>query len=171
VAAKRVLFLCTGNYYRSRFAEELFNHYCRESKLEHRADSRGLALERGWLWNFGPMSRNARRALEQRGVAIEGGERRAKKVGGEDFDRADLVIALDEAEHRPLVESRFPKFAGRVRYWNVHDIGGATPEDATAQIDILVRKLIEELESGKPPLSVPKPGISKTFLDSHPPVL
>ena len=23
---KTVLFLCTGNYYRSRFAEELFNH-------------------------------------------------------------------------------------------------------------------------------------------------
>jgi protein-tyrosine phosphatase len=23
---KQVLFLCTGNYYRSRYAEELFNH-------------------------------------------------------------------------------------------------------------------------------------------------
>jgi hypothetical protein len=26
IAMKSVLFLCTGNYYRSRFAEELFNH-------------------------------------------------------------------------------------------------------------------------------------------------
>lgn len=171
MAGKRVLFLCTGNYYRSRFAEELFNHYCRESKLEHRADSRGLALERGWLWNFGPMSKHARRALEARGVAIQGGERRAQKAGDEDFAAADLVIALDESEHRPLMDSRFPKYAERVRYWNVHDIGGATPEDATAQIDLFVRKLIEELENGEPSLSVPKPGISKTFLDSHPPVL
>ena len=24
----RILFLCSGNYFRSRFAEELFNHCC-----------------------------------------------------------------------------------------------------------------------------------------------
>ena len=48
---KRVLFLCTGNYYRSRFAEILFNQLAPTRGLNWRADSRGLArlweLERG----------------------------------------------------------------------------------------------------------------------------
>ena len=42
-----VLFLCTGNYYRSRFAEVLFNSVDGKMGLPWRASSRGLALERG----------------------------------------------------------------------------------------------------------------------------
>jgi protein-tyrosine phosphatase len=44
---KTVLFLCTGNYYRSRFAEELFNHHAERCGIGWVAHSRGLALERG----------------------------------------------------------------------------------------------------------------------------
>jgi protein-tyrosine phosphatase len=43
---KTVLFLCTGNYYRSRFAEVLFNSVAGTMGLPWRASSRGLALER-----------------------------------------------------------------------------------------------------------------------------
>ena len=42
-----VLFLCTGNYYRSRFAEAVFNSVAARMGLSWRASSRGLALERG----------------------------------------------------------------------------------------------------------------------------
>ena len=52
---KTVLFLCTGNYYRSRFAEELFNHQAERADLDWIAQSRGLALERG-AYNVGPIS-------------------------------------------------------------------------------------------------------------------
>ena len=44
---KTVLFLCTGNYYRSRFAEILFNSVAEKMGLPWKASSRGLALERG----------------------------------------------------------------------------------------------------------------------------
>ena len=44
---KTVLFLCTGNYYRSRYAEALFNSVAGKMSLPWRASSRGLALERG----------------------------------------------------------------------------------------------------------------------------
>src|SRR5947199_205561 len=40
---KTVLFLCTGNYYRSRFAEVLFNSVAGKMGLTWRASSRGLA--------------------------------------------------------------------------------------------------------------------------------
>src|SRR6266446_4485609 len=48
-----VLFLCTGNFYRSRFAEIYFNWLAPREKLLWRADSRGLALD---PTNFGPLS-------------------------------------------------------------------------------------------------------------------
>jgi protein-tyrosine-phosphatase len=55
---KTVLFLCTGNYYRSRFAEILFNSVAAPMGLPWRASSRGLAIERG-VNNIGPMSISA----------------------------------------------------------------------------------------------------------------
>ena len=39
---KRLLFLCTGNYYRSRYAEILFNAIASTIRLTWRADSCGL---------------------------------------------------------------------------------------------------------------------------------
>ena len=60
---KTVLFLCTGNYYRSRFAEVLFNSLADKMKLPWRATSRGLALERG-INNIGPMAISAIQTLE-----------------------------------------------------------------------------------------------------------
>jgi protein-tyrosine phosphatase len=64
----RILFLCTGNYYRSRFAEELFNHYAQRRGVNWQASSRALALERGWT-NVGPISRYAIEALRHRNIA------------------------------------------------------------------------------------------------------
>ena len=64
---KTVLFLCTGNYYRSRFAEVLFNSVAGKMGLPWQASSRGLALERG-VNNVGPMAASAVTALEALGV-------------------------------------------------------------------------------------------------------
>ncbi|WP_372478273.1 arsenate reductase/protein-tyrosine-phosphatase family protein [Nostoc mirabile] len=58
----KILFLCTGNYYRSRFAEHLFNWLATKQGLDWQADSRGLALERG-INNVGAISRYALEAL------------------------------------------------------------------------------------------------------------
>lgn len=64
-----------------------------------------------------------------------------------DFHEADLVIALKDAEHRPLIERRFPEVAGNVTYWNVDDIEFAPPSVALAMIDGHVRELIAMLEA------------------------
>src|SRR5689334_10207605 len=68
---KTVLFLCTGNYYRSRFAEELFNHWAEQYALDWAARSRALAIERGKA-NVGPISRLVVHALEKKGIQPQG---------------------------------------------------------------------------------------------------
>ncbi len=65
MAKKAALFLCTGNYYRSRFAEVLFNFVADSMGLAWRATSRRLALERG-VNNVGPMAVEAVKALRLR---------------------------------------------------------------------------------------------------------
>ena len=53
-----VLFLCTGNYYRSRFAEILFNARTAQEPIDFHATSRGVATELG-VDNIGPISNAA----------------------------------------------------------------------------------------------------------------
>jgi predicted translation initiation factor SUI1 len=118
---KTVLFLCTGNYYRSRFAEVLFNSVAGKMGLPWRASSRGLALERG-INNIGPMVASAVKALEARGLrAAESVTRLPAQVTVEDFEAAHWVIALKEAEHLPLLQERFPAWAEKVEFWQVDD--------------------------------------------------
>ena len=44
---KLIIFICTGNYYRSRLSEELFNYYVQQTDLPWEATSRGLVDSSG----------------------------------------------------------------------------------------------------------------------------
>ena len=142
---KLILFLCTGNYYRSRYAEELFNFHARTEGLAWRAFSRGLG-ENTPPENVGPMSRHTLKALRKRGIVPEGAERYPLLCSLADFDLAHFVIALKEAEHRPLLAKKFPGWENRVSYWHVHDIDIAEPVKAVAGMDRLVRDLTRNIK-------------------------
>jgi protein-tyrosine phosphatase len=148
--AHQLLFLCTGNYYRSRYAEELFNHRAGLSKLNWRAFSRGAA-ERGSPDNIGPMSRFALEGLQARGIQPVGSLRNPQPCTPPDLESADLIIALKEAEHRPLIERRFPEMARRVMYWHVDDVDVTEPAIALALIDDLVEDLLGSLSNVRVP--------------------
>src|SRR6266481_6246158 len=118
---KNVLFLCTGNYYRSRFAEVLFNSVAGKMGLPWRASSRGLALERGGN-NVGPMAVSAITALEAMGVRSgDAITRMPAQVTNDDLERAGRIVALKHAEHLPLLQERFPAWVERVEFWHVDD--------------------------------------------------
>src|SRR5579871_4321487 len=105
---KTVLFLCTGNYYRSRFAEVLFNSVAGKMGLPWRASSRGLALERS-VNNVGPMAVEAIKALEAMGVrAGDALTRTPAQVTTDELARTDRIVALKQDEHLPLLQERFP---------------------------------------------------------------
>ena len=65
-APPKVLFTCTGNYYRSRFAEILFNSLAGAAHLEWIAESRGIATER--VTGSRSISIDAVRGLASRGI-------------------------------------------------------------------------------------------------------
>ena len=122
---KTVLFLCTGNYYRSRFAEVLFNSVAGRMGLSWRASSRGLALERG-VNNVGPMAASAIKALEAMGLrTADAMTRLPAQVTTDDLERADRIVALKHAEHLPLLQERFPAWAEKVEFWHVDDADDA----------------------------------------------
>ena len=139
---KRILFLCTGNYYRSRFAEIFFNWLARKRGLGWTADSRGLALDG---CNYGPISRYTVACLKEKGIAVDNDYRFPIQVQEADLAAADHIVAVKEAEHRPLFESRFPAWCDRVEYWHVHDLDCATPDAAVPQLEGEVERLLERL--------------------------
>jgi protein-tyrosine phosphatase len=139
-----ILFLCSGNYYRSRFAELLFNHLAGTAGLAYRADSAGL-----WpncrQHNPGPISRDTLAALRARGVELPETHRSPRDVAATDIQRAASTIALKEAEHRPIILQRFPELLARVEFWHVHDVGDAPPSEALPLIETNVLALLERL--------------------------
>jgi len=143
---RQILFLCTGNYYRSRFAEIVFNLLAQRAGIDYVATSRGLALELA-VFNFGPISPHTRRALAARGIALPEPVRQPMQCDEADLQSAHRVIALKEAEHRGYLTERYPNWPDRVEYWHVHDLDQAMPEQALAEIERNVAALVEELRT------------------------
>lgn len=146
-ASHTILFLCTGNYYRSRFAECLFNHRASALGLPWRASSAGLDVPRGSRYNVGPLSVHARRGLECRHILLcpQDAQRMPRQVTPADLAAAHLIIALKEVEHRPYMQRLHPDYADKITYWQVHDLDQAPPESALAEIERLVDILIRDL--------------------------
>jgi protein-tyrosine phosphatase len=142
---KTILFLCTGNYYRSRFSEYLFNDLALKRALSWKADSRGLALERGTN-NVGAISHFTKTGLLERGIELPHDLRDPLPLTDHDLTVAARIIAVDESEHRPLLAEKFPQWENAVEYWLVHDIDRATIEIALTQLEHHVNKLIESLD-------------------------
>ena len=138
-----ILFLCTGNYYRSRYAEALFNYEATRRGLDWRAFSRGLAIH---LAPPGGLSPHTIRRLIEQGIPFEHTGSDPVQVGEQDLQRAARVIALKETEHRPLMGRLHPAWADRIEYWEINDLDGSTPEAALGAIEARVRALVAGLE-------------------------
>ena len=138
---RTVLFLCTGNYYRSRFAEEVFNCRAQREELGWTARSRALAIERG-KDNVGMISPLVLQALKERGFVAQSAGRAPQQCTWADLESADRIVALMEIEHRPLMLERFTGWEDRVHYWNAGDIDVAPPSAALRCIEDEIETLI-----------------------------
>jgi protein-tyrosine phosphatase len=96
---KRVLFVCLGNICRSPTAEGVMRRLVEEQGLsdEIEIDSAGTG---GWHVGAPPDAR-ATEAARRRGTTLEGAARRFDPRT--DFDRFDLILAMDAENKRDLL--------------------------------------------------------------------
>jgi protein-tyrosine phosphatase len=141
---KTVMFLCTGNYYRSRFAEAFFNWQASKRGLNWQAISRGLALSAN---NPGPMSAFTRTRLAEHCIDCQPYDRMPIDVLSDDFATVDHVVAVKQTEHRPLMQRRYPDWLQKVEFWEVHDLDCATPQEAMPHLEREVLALLDRLGS------------------------
>ncbi len=141
---RTVLFLCTGNYYRSRFSEYLFNYWAEQRTLDWRAGSRGLSVKENSS-NVGPISKYTRARLLDYGITLPTTLRFPQPARAADFMAAHQVIAVDASEHRPLMQSQFPDWAEKIEYWLVHDIDRVRPDLALEQLEQHLQVLLSTI--------------------------
>jgi protein-tyrosine phosphatase len=95
---RRLCFVCLGNICRSPTAEATFQRLVERQGLAHEftLDSAGT----GGHHRGEPAHPGTRREAERRGVRIT---HRARQVSRADFDRFDLLLAMDRRNHADLL--------------------------------------------------------------------
>jgi protein-tyrosine phosphatase len=107
----RILFVCMGNICRSPTAEAVFRDYARRHApdLQLEIDSAGTHD-----YHVGePPDPRAVKAASGRGLDLSG--LRARQVHEADFERFDLILAMDRLNHAMLLERSAPEHHGRIR--------------------------------------------------------
>jgi protein-tyrosine phosphatase len=107
----RVLFVCMGNICRSPTAEAVFRDYVRRHApgLDIEIDSAGT---HDYHVGASPDPR-AIKAAARRGIDLTA--LRARQVDADDFERFDLILALDRLNHATLLERSQPRHHPRIR--------------------------------------------------------
>lgn len=141
----KVLFLCTGNYYRSRFAEEYFNFRAPHLAPAWVASSRGLRPLPG-AGNPGPISIHALSFLNLYQIEAQNLFRYPMKVSGEELAGADRIVALSEREHKPMIMALHDAFEHHVEYFDIDDVDIEEPSRAIPKLVHRLDQLMGELD-------------------------
>jgi protein-tyrosine phosphatase len=88
--------------------------------------------------------------LATRGIHLPADIRFPAQLLEPDLLAADLIIAMKEAEHRPMFAERFPAWTERAEYWHIDDVDYARPEDALDALERNVRQLLDRLSQFQP---------------------
>jgi protein-tyrosine phosphatase len=114
----RVLFVCTGNICRSPTAEGVFRHLVEREGLSHAIETESAGIGN---WHVGdPPDPRACSAARARGYDLD--RLRASQVTANDFERFDLLIAMDRTHLRDLERMRPAAARGRARLFLDRDV-------------------------------------------------
>lgn len=138
---QRVLFICTGNFYRSRFAEAIFNHHAEQRRITWTAFSRGLAIHLA----EGDLSSFTAEALKARQIGLRHTGLSRMQLIETDLDSSTRRIALDRLEHFTMMAQQFPGWEDRIEYWEIPDHPYRSAEEALPEIERKVIQLLDEV--------------------------
>jgi protein-tyrosine phosphatase len=118
----RILAVCAGNICRSPAAEAAIREAAAEAGLEIEVDSAGTGS-----WHVGqPPHPEGIAAGARAGLLIDG---RARRVSAVDFDRFDIILAMDQANLRDLFDLAPTREAqARTRLFRTYDPGAESDE-------------------------------------------
>jgi len=146
---KRILFLCTGNYYRSRYSEEYFNHFAELYGLSWVADSKGIMREFEGNGNIGPIAKHTVDELVKHNIKGKGLQRYPAYVFEEHLKDFDRIISVSLDEHKPMLEDLWPDSLNKVEYFDVEDLHLEGFETAlprlTKHLDELIMSIRESI--------------------------
>lgn len=152
-----ILFLCLGNICRSPLAEGVFAHHIKKAGLEDKItyDSAGNGA-----WHEGdPPDPRAIQVAQKYGVDIS--NQRSRPLTAQDFDRFDLILAMDEGNIERLRSVMPTNSKAQVALFLEYSTGEATEvpdpyyggdegfDRVFAQIDRACQKLVEKLASSR----------------------
>jgi protein-tyrosine phosphatase len=110
-AMKRILFVCLGNICRSPTAHGVFAHHVAEAGLSDRIyiDSAGTGD-----WHIGkPPDVRTQQAALRRGFDLS--SLRARRVVASDFEKFDLILAMDKQNYQDLYALAAPNHLHKIR--------------------------------------------------------
>jgi protein-tyrosine phosphatase len=143
---QKVLFLCTGNYYRSRFSEEYFNHFAIKDGLQWRADSMGIQRDFTGNGNVGPIAQNTLNKLASLGIEARAASRMPRHVQESDFQLFDRVIAVSRDEHEPMLNDIWDMRDKDVEFFDVEDLHIEGPETALPRLILRLDNLLNQIK-------------------------
>jgi len=112
----RILFVCLGNICRSPTAEGVLRQKLREAGLAERVEVASAGTG-GWHKGEAPDVRS-QQAAKRRGYDLSA--QRAQQVSTADFNRYDLILAMDKS--------------------NLRDLKALQPAGAKAELDLFLRR-------------------------------
>ena len=141
---KKVLFVCTANIHRSRFAEEVFNYFCAKHNKDYHAFSAGLRVGD---YSFRKIYYPALENLKAFNIIPIRPNDLPKHIKDVDLENYDKIICMDEVEHKPMVTSD-PKLSNyNFEYWNITDMPKVDSDVSLPICYKKVKNLLNEMSS------------------------
>ena len=113
-----ILFVCTANIFRSRFAEEVFNFLAAEERIPAKAFSAGLKVGE---YHVKKIYRPALEQLTKFNIKPKRPNELSVHINEVQLSKYDQLICMDEADHKPMVLSNSKLNDINFEYWDIID--------------------------------------------------
>jgi len=132
----KILFVCTGNSFRSPVAEALLKKF--------RGD---LEVESAGTQTAGMIASNAKKFLEKEN-ALKNLKGVPEGIDQKNLEEYDLIIAMKQ-NHKNEIIRRYPQMEDRIQVWNIDDPINLPSGSDKEVFEEIKRKVLELAESVK----------------------